>query len=70
MWTEVDGVERELACIEGTVDAVIYQNKENGYTVLKLEIGEGGGLYARRCARRGSDRPGELDAPRLLRRPV
>lgn len=34
-------MERELACIEGTVDAVIYQNKENGYTVLKLEIGEG-----------------------------
>ncbi len=28
--------------IEGTVEAVIYQNEENGYTVLRLDAGEGG----------------------------
>ncbi len=27
--------------IEGTVDAVIYQNEENGYTVLRLDLGDG-----------------------------
>lgn len=27
-------------CIEGTVDSVIYQNEENGYTVLRLDVGE------------------------------
>ena len=32
---------RELSYIEGTVDAVVYQNPENGYTVLRLSIGEG-----------------------------
>lgn len=26
-------------CIEGTVDSVIYQNEENGYTVLRLDVG-------------------------------
>lgn len=26
--------------IEGTVETVIYQNEENGYTVLKLDVGE------------------------------
>ena len=28
--------------IEGTVEAVIYQNEENGYTVLRVDAGEGG----------------------------
>ncbi len=28
-----------LTCIEGTVDAVIFQNEENGYTVLRLDVG-------------------------------
>lgn len=32
--------EAELTYIEGTVDAVIYQNRENGYTVLRLDAGE------------------------------
>ena len=36
--------EAELTYIEGTVDAVIYQNRENGYTVLRLDAGEGRGL--------------------------
>ena len=36
--------EAELTYIEGTVDAVIYQNQENGYTVLRLDAGEGRGL--------------------------
>ncbi len=26
-------------CIEGTVDSVVYQNEENGYTVLRLDVG-------------------------------
>ena len=26
--------------VEGTVDSVIYQNPENGYTVLRLDVGE------------------------------
>ena len=36
----MDGAE-ELSCLEGTVDTVVYQNQENGYTVLRLAIGEG-----------------------------
>lgn len=27
-------------CIEGAVDSVVYQNPENGYTVLRLDVGE------------------------------
>ena len=27
-------------CIEGTVDSVVYQNPENGYTVLRLDVEE------------------------------
>ncbi len=27
--------------IEGTVDSVVYQNEENGYTVLRLDVGDG-----------------------------
>ena len=48
--------ETEQTYIEGTVDTVIYQNRENGYTVLRLDAGEGRGLS-----------PGDMDAPRLLR---
>ena len=29
--------ETEQTYIEGTVDTVIYQNRENGYTVLRLD---------------------------------
>ena len=32
--------ETELSCIEGTVQAVVFQNPENGYTVLKLRSGD------------------------------
>ncbi len=32
--------EIELTCIEGTVQAVIFQNPENGYTVLKIRAGD------------------------------
>ena len=41
--------EAELTYIEGTVDAVIYQNQENGYTVLRLDAGEGRGLTVVGC---------------------
>lgn len=44
------GEEKELQYIEGTVEAVIYQNEENGYTVLKLNAGEkGGGITVVGC---------------------
>ena len=32
----------ELICREGTVHSVIFQNAENGYTVLRLLTEEGG----------------------------
>lgn len=40
---------RELECVEGTVEAVIYQNEENGYTVLKLSAGERGAVTVVGC---------------------
>ena len=30
----------ELTVLEGSVDSVVYQNEENGYTVLRLDVGE------------------------------
>ncbi|MEA4954208.1 MAG: ATP-dependent RecD-like DNA helicase [Pseudoflavonifractor sp.] len=33
-------MEENRNLIEGTVETVIYQNEENGYTVLKLDVGE------------------------------
>ncbi len=41
--------EKELQYIEGTVSAVIYQNEENGYTVLKLNAGDEGGITIVGC---------------------
>ena len=41
--------ETEQTYIEGTVDTVIYQNRENGYTVLRLDAGEGRGLTVVGC---------------------
>lgn len=35
--------------IEGTVDAVIYQNEENGYTVLRVDAGDQGGITVVGC---------------------
>ena len=32
---------KELTLLEGTVDAVIFRNEENGYTVLRLSVGDG-----------------------------
>lgn len=39
----------ELNLVEGTVDAVIYQNEENGYTVLRVDAGEQGGITVVGC---------------------
>ena len=39
----------EWNSIEGTVEAVIFQNQENGYTVLKLDAGESGGITVVGC---------------------
>lgn len=44
----VEQVEEQLL-IEGTVDAVIYQNEENGYTVLRIDAGEQGGITVVGC---------------------
>ena len=30
--------EQDLELLEGTVSAVIFQNEENGYTILRLDI--------------------------------
>ena len=32
---------KELTVLEGTVDSVVFRNEENGYTVLRLTVGEG-----------------------------
>ena len=39
----------ELNLVEGCVDAVIYQNEENGYTVLRIDAGEQGGITVVGC---------------------
>lgn len=36
----MDENKTDLTCIEGTVQAVIFQNPENGYTVLKVRVGD------------------------------
>ena len=41
--------EEQLNCIEGTVEAVIYQNEESGYTVLRLDAGDQGGITVVGC---------------------
>ena len=41
--------EAERSLIEGTVESVIYQNQENGYTVLRLDGGEGQTLTVVGC---------------------
>ena len=33
--------EPELNVVEGTVSSIIFHNEENGYTILRLEAGEG-----------------------------
>ena len=44
----LDTVE-ELNLVEGCVDAVIYQNEENGYTVLRIDAGDQGGITVVGC---------------------
>ena len=41
--------EAEQTYIAGTVEAVVYQNQENGYTVLRLDAGEGRTLTVVGC---------------------
>ena len=57
----------------GTVKSVIFQNEENGYTVLRLDVGgagDGRGLSAVCRARRGADGRGRVGAPPEPRRAV
>lgn len=42
-------MKKEYIEIKGAVDTVIYQNEENGYTVLKLKTSEGGTATAVGC---------------------
>lgn len=41
--------EAEQTYIQGTVSAVIYQNEENGYTVLRLDVGDGAAVTVVGC---------------------
>ena len=41
--------EAEQTYIEGTVSAVVYQNEENGYTVLRLDVGDGAAITVVGC---------------------
>ena len=41
--------EKELIELAGTVAAVIYQNEDNGYTVLKVESTDGESFNAVGC---------------------
>ena len=41
--------EAEQTYIQGTVSAVIYQNEENGYTVLRLDVGDEGAITVVGC---------------------
>ena len=36
----MEEVTTQAQVLEGTVSAVIYQNEENGYTILRLDCGE------------------------------
>ena len=39
----------ELNVIEGCVEAVVFQNEENGYTVLRIDAGDRGGVTVVGC---------------------
>ena len=41
--------EAEQTYIAGTVETVVYQNQENGYTVIRLDAGEGRSLTVVGC---------------------
>ena len=41
--------EAEQTYMEGTVSAVVYQNQENGYTVLRLDVGDGAAITVVGC---------------------
>ena len=63
----------ELSVLEGTVSSLIFQNEENGYTILRLDVGEEemtvvGSMPG--CPRGVPHCPGAVGAPRHLRRPV
>ena len=44
-------MENELQSISGTVDAVIYQNEDNGYAVIRLVEEDGEEVTSARCRR-------------------
>ena len=45
----MEAKEKDLIGISGTVNTVIYQNEENGYTVLRLDTDDGGQVTVVGC---------------------
>ena len=35
-WREIGSMEQEMEIIQGTISAIVYQNYENGYAVLRI----------------------------------
>ena len=67
-------MEERVNYIEGAVDTVVYQNEENGYTVLRLDVGGEEPVTVVGCipgvARREPVGAGELDEAPHLRRAI
>ena len=40
-WSETDLMEQEMEILQGAIGAVVYQNYDNGYAVLRLNVGGG-----------------------------
>ena len=40
-WSENDFMEQEMEILQGAISAVVYQNYDNGYSVLRLNVGGG-----------------------------
>ena len=64
---------KELTLMEGTVESVIFRNEENGYTVLRLSVGDGEPVTVVGCmpgAAPGEGLGTEADSPLPVLEPV
>ena len=43
-WSGIELTEQEMEIIQGAISAVVYQNYDNGYAVLRLNVGGGQGI--------------------------
>ena len=57
--------ESELETISGTVETIIFENRDNGYTVFDISSDEGNDIITARNLRDASIRP----SPLIYRRP-